>query len=133
MAALDWFSPAAVAPAPAPARPPRGRPAPGAVPAPRRRAAPRRLTGGIVWISVLAVLLAGVVAVNVAVLRVNVGLTNLDKQEQLLQAQNDALASQVSSAGAALKIEATARRLGLVPALGTDTSYIDLGTHAAKP
>ena len=131
MAALDWFSPAAVAPAPA--RTPRQRPAPVAVPAPRRRAAGRRLTGGIVWISVLAVLLAGVVAVNVAVLRVNVGLTNLDKQEQLLQAQNDALASQVSSAGAALKIEATARRLGLVPALGTDTSYIDLGTHAAKP
>jgi cell division protein FtsB len=129
MAALDWFSTAEVAPAPA--RAPRRRPA--AVPAPRRRAAPRRLTGGIVWISVLAVLLAGVVAVNVAVLRVNVGLTNLDKQAQLLQAQNDALASQVSSAGASLKIEATARRLGLVPAPATDTSYIDLGTHAAKP
>ena len=131
MAALDWFSPAVVAPAPA--RPPRRRPAPVAVPAPRRRAAGRRLTGGIVWISVLAVLLAGVVAVNVAVLRVNVGLTKLDKQQQLLQAQNDALASQVSSAGASLKIEATARRLGLVPALGTDTSYIDLGSHAVKP
>jgi cell division protein FtsB len=131
MAALDWFSPAVVAPAPA--RPLRRRPAPVAVPAPRRRAAGRRLTGGIVWISVLAVLLAGIVAVNVAVLRVNVGLTKLDKQQQLLQAQNDALASQVSSAGASLKIEATARRLGLVPAPGTDTTYIDLGSHAAKP
>ena len=131
MAALDWFSAAAVEPAPA--RPPRRRPAPVAAPAPRRRAAGRRLTGGIVWISVLAVLLAGVVAVNVAVLRANVGLTNLDKQEQLLQAQNDALASQVSSAGASLKIEAAARRLGLVPAAGTDTSYIDLGSPAARP
>lgn len=131
MAALDWFDSAAVAPAPA--RPPRRRPVPVAVPAPRRRAAGRRLTGGIVWISVFALLLAGVVAVNVAVLRVNVDLTKLDKQELQLQAQNATLASQVSSAGASLKIEATARRLGLVPASATDTSYIDLGSHAAKP
>jgi cell division protein FtsB len=131
MAALDWFSPAAVAPAPA--HPPRRRPAPVAVPTTRRRAAGRRLTGGIAWISVFALLLAGIVAVNVAVLRVNVGVTKLDKQELQLQAQNDALASQVSSAGASLKIEATARRLGLVPVSATDTSYIDLGSHAARP
>ncbi|HYA08432.1 MAG TPA: hypothetical protein VEG24_02515 [Gaiellaceae bacterium] len=131
MAAVDWFSPAAAAPAPA--RPPRRRPAPAAVPAPRRRAPGRRLTGGIAWISVFALLLAGVVAVNVAVLRVNVGVTKLDKQGQQLQAQNAALASQASSAAASLKIEATARRLGLVPAPATDTSYIDLGSPAAKP
>ena len=131
MAALDWFSPAAVAPAPA--RSPRRRPAPVAVPAARRRASGRRFTGGIVWISMLALLLAGVVALNVAVLRVNVGLTKLGKQELQLQAQNAALASNVSSAAASLKIEATARRLGLVPAPATDTSYIDLGSPAAKP
>ena len=77
MAALDWFGAEAVAPTPA--RPPRRRPAPAAVPSPRRRASGRRLTGGIVWISVFAVLLAGIVAVNVAVLRVNVRLTNLDR------------------------------------------------------
>ncbi len=92
----------AAAAAPAPARPPRRRPAPVAVPAPRRRASGRRLTGGIVWISVFALLLAGVVAVNVAVLRVNVGVTKLDKQEQQLQAQNAALASQ--------RLERSARR-----------------------
>jgi hypothetical protein len=131
MAALDWFSPAAVVPAPA--RSPRRRPAPVAVPAARRRVSGRRLTGGIVWISMLALLLAGVVALNVAVLRVNVGLTKLGKQELQLQAQNAALASNVSSAAASLKIEATARRLGLVPAPATDTSYIDLGSPAAKP
>ncbi|HEY5059448.1 MAG TPA: hypothetical protein VII51_10575 [Gaiellaceae bacterium] len=130
MAALDWFGNTAVAPAPVPA--PRRRPA--AAPAPaRRRAAGRRLTSGIFWISAFAVLLAGIVAVNVAVLRENVGVTKLDKQEVQLQAQNAALASQVSSAGASLKIESTAHRLGLVPALGTDTSYIDLGRHTKKP
>jgi hypothetical protein len=135
MAALDWFGSTVAAPAPA-----RRRPAPvAAPPAPRRRAAsrrrarPRRLTGGIVWISVFAVLLVGVVAVNVAVLRANVGVTNLDKQELQLQAENAALASQVSSAGASLKIESSAHRLGLVPASDTDTSYIDLAPRSSRP
>jgi hypothetical protein len=120
MAAVDWFGSAAVA-APAP---PRRKPR-----AVASRPRPRRLTSGIVWISVLALLFAGVVAVNVAVLRVNVHVSNLDKQELQLQAENAALASQVSSAGASLKIESTARRLGLVQATGTDTSYLDLASH----
>ena len=129
MAALDWFGSTVAAPAPA-----RRRPVPvAAPPAPRRRAKSRRLTPGIVWISVLAVLLAGVVAVNVAVLRANVGVTNLDKQELQLQAENAALASQVSSAGASLKIESSAHRLGLVPASDTDTSYIDLAPPSSQP
>ena len=129
MAALDWFGSTVAAPAP-----PRRRPAPvAAPPAPRRRAKSRRLTPGIVWISVFAVLLAGVVAVNVAVLRANVGVTNLDKQELQLQAENAALASQVSSAGASLKIESSAHRLGLVPASDADTSYIDLAPRLPQP
>jgi len=129
MAALDWFGSTVAAPAPA-----RRRPVPvAAPPAPRRRAKSRRLTPGIVWISVFAVLLAGVVAVNVAVLRANVGVTNLDKQELQLQAENAALASQVSSAGASLKIESSAHRLGLVPASDTDTSYIDLAPPSSQP
>jgi hypothetical protein len=129
MAALDWFGSTVAAPAPA-----RRRPAPVATPpAARRRAKSRRLTPGIVWISVFAVLLAGVVAVNVAVLRANVGVTNLDKQELQLQAQNAALASQVSSANASLKIESSAHRLGLVPASDTGTSYIDLAPRLPQP
>jgi cell division protein FtsL len=122
MAALDWFGSAEIA-APAPTR--RGpRPAPAA--APRRRArSGRRVTGGILWISVFAVLLAGIVALNVAVLRANVGVNKLDRQETQLQEQNAALASQVSAAAASLRIEAAARKLGLVPA--TDLSYVNLG------
>ena len=127
MAAVDWF--ATTAPAPLPHR---RRPRPAAKPAaaPRRatrtRASGRRLTGGIVWISAFAVLLTGVVALNVAVLRTNMRLSRLDKQELQLRAENQALASQVSSAASARRIEATARKLGLVPAPATDTSYLDL-------
>lgn len=129
MAAVDWFG--ATAPAiPAPAR---RRPRPVAAPAaparraPRTRASGRRVTGGIVWISLFAVLLTGIVAVNVAVLRTNMHVSRLDKQELQLRAENQALASLVSSAASARRIESTAQKLGLVPAPATDTSYLDLG------
>ncbi len=121
MAAVDWFA-AEVAAAPVRRAP---RPRPRAVP--RAHTEGRRLTGGIVWISAFAVLLVGVVALNVAVLRANMALNNLNKQQLELQAQNATLSSQLSSAGSSLRIEQTARRLGLVPAPAADTSYLDLG------
>jgi hypothetical protein len=126
VAAVDWFG--ATAPAlPAPARRrPRPVAAP-AAPARRTRASGRRVTGGIVWISLFAVLLTGIVAVNVAVLRTNMHVSRLDKQELQLRAENQALASLVSSAASARRIESTAQKLGLVPAPATDTSYLDLG------
>ena len=124
MATVDWFASEAIA-APAPRRA-----RPKAAPRTRARARARkksfRVTAGVVWICALALLLAGVVAVNVAVLRANVAVDNLDKQEMQLQAENAALASQVSSANASLRIEQIARRLGLVPASASDTSYLDL-------
>jgi cell division protein FtsL len=122
MAALDWFAPD-VAP-PTPARPAR-RPRATARPRPRHRT--RRVTGGIVWISAFAVLLAGVVAINVAVLRVNMRLNDLNQEQLQLQAQNQTLASNVSSAASSLRIEQIAQRLGLQPAPAADTSYLNLG------
>ena len=128
MAAVDWFGAAAPA-MPAPAR---RRPRPVAAPvaparrAPRARASGRRLTGGIVWISLFALLLTGIVALNVAVLRTNMHVSRLDKQELQLRAENQALASLVSSAASARRIESTAQKLGLAPAPATDTSYLDL-------
>jgi hypothetical protein len=118
VAAVDWFATEAAAP-PA-ARTPR------AAARPRSRPHARRLTGGIFWISAFAVLLAGVVAVNVAVLRLNMAVDDLNKRQIDLQAQNQALSSRVSSAGSSLRIEQAARRLGLVPAPATDMSYLNL-------
>jgi hypothetical protein len=106
---------------------------------PRPRAQPRsrpvvkqrRVAGGIVWIVILGVLLAGVVAMNVAVLRLNMGLDHLGRERANLIAQNDALAAQLSSAAAAPKIEALARaKLGYVPAPSTETTYVELGPRA---
>jgi cell division protein FtsL len=122
VAALDWFATDAAAP---PVSRPRTRSQ--SAPRARRRVQGRRLGGGIFWISAFAILLAGVVAVNVAVLRVNMTLNDLNKQQLDLQAQNASLASQVSSAGSSIRIEQAARRFGLTSAPAADTSYMDLG------
>jgi hypothetical protein len=116
MAALDWFVNDAVA-VPSPRSRPR------AVPRPRQQ---RRLRGGIAWIAVFAIVLTGVVALNVAVLRVNMSVSRLDHEQLELQAQNAALASEVSSAASAQRIEQAAHRLGYVPAPASDTSYLDV-------
>ena len=50
------------------------RPQPQPRPAPRAVKRQRRVAGGVAWIGVVAVLLAGVVAMNVAVLRLNMKL-----------------------------------------------------------
>lgn len=99
-----------------------------AAPRAARRAATRpRLAGGAAWIALAAVLLAGVVFLNVAVLRLNLRLDDLGSQRTRLRAENAALASQVSSAADSLKIEAQARKLlGLEPAGPDQISYLDL-------
>ena len=103
---------------------------PAALPRPRKRAAPRpvarsRTFGGVLWIVVFGALLAGVVAVNVAVLQLNVRLDDLNRERFQLRADNAGLRSQISSAGADARIESQARtRLGLEPA--ETTEFIDL-------
>jgi cell division protein FtsL len=90
---------------------------------PRRRAArnsdrrSRALAGGLVWIVLFGVLLAGVVAVNVAVLRLNLQLDSTGRERADLRADIAALRSQLSSESATARIETRARdELGLVRA-----------------
>jgi cell division protein FtsL len=77
-----------------------------------------------------ALLLFGVVAVNVAVLRAHVAVSQLDEQRAKLQARNQALASELSAASSAPRIEGAARRLGLVQASAGNTTYLDLASHS---
>jgi cell division protein FtsL len=86
------------------------------------------VAGGVVWIGIVAVLLAGVVALNVAVLRLNVQLDKLDTQRAQLRAEKQALASQLSMAAASPRIQQlAAQRYGLVPADPAETTYVRLG------
>jgi type II secretory pathway component PulJ len=77
-----------------------------------------------------ALLLSGVVAVNVAVLRAHVAVAKLDQQRAQIEARNQALASELSAASSAPQVEAAARRLGLVQAPATATSYLDLAPRS---
>ena len=102
----------------------------GEVAARRRRArasARPRVAGSVIWIAVAGVVLAGVVFMNVAVLRLNLRMDDLGRERTKLRAENAALASQVSGAANSLKIEAQARKLlGLEPAGPDQIAYLDL-------
>lgn len=92
----------------------------------RRR--PWALGGGILWIVVFAVLLAGVVAVNVTVLRLNLELDQVGRERTELRADISRLRSQLSSASATSRIDRLAEEeLGLVPADPDGTIYVHLG------
>jgi cell division protein FtsL len=97
-------------------------------PRPRRRPERRpRVASGVIWIAVIGVLLVGVVFMNVAVLRLNIQLDQLGRDRTRLRADNAQLASQLSSAQAAARIQALARKeLGVQPALAQETTYVRL-------
>ena len=104
---------------PAPRAKPRPKPRAARKPAPRRRVA-----GGVVWIGLVAVLLAGVVALNVAVLRLNVQLDHTQSERNQLRADNAQLNTDIAARAASGRIIALANgRLGLTPAT---PDYLDL-------
>lgn len=104
--------------------------------APRARAGvrpkPKKATrapfaGSILWIAVLGALLAGIVAVNVVVLQLNVQLDQLGRERAQLKADIATTRSQLSSASANSRIEGeAASKLGLVPAEPALTTYVRL-------
>jgi cell division protein FtsL len=81
----------------------------------------------VVWIVFVTALLGGVVALNVAVLRLNVRLDDLARERQELRAGNNELASRLSGVEASGRIQSLARtQLGLIPAEPDQTTYITL-------
>ena len=96
-------------------------------PRPRLVKKERRVAGGVVWIGIIGALLAGVVAMNVAVLRLNMKLDHLGQERADLRAANAALSVQLSSAASAPRIQGlAAKRLGYVQATPDQTSYLTL-------
>jgi cell division protein FtsL len=96
-------------------------------PKPRVVKRERRVTGGVLSIAIVAALLAGVVATNVAVLRLNVKLDHLGQERADLRAQNAQLSSQLSSAASAPRIQKlAAKRLGWQQATSDQTTYFKL-------
>jgi len=118
----SWFSEAVATPVPRT----RTRPTAKTKPGPRSKRRPRT-RGAIVWIVVSAIVLAGVVFVNLAVLRLNLQLDNATQERSKLRAENATLASELSRAQASPRIQSLARRQdGLVDANPATIGYIDL-------
>jgi cell division protein FtsL len=110
----------------APRFPPRAKPTPRGR-ARRRAAAGTGILGGALWIVVLATMLAGVVALNVAALQLNVRSDRLSRERVDLRDENASLQAQLSRAAANPRLEALARtRLGLVPAEPEQTTHLTL-------
>jgi cell division protein FtsL len=108
-----------------PVRRPRTKAAPGT----RRRskATKARARGGILWIAISGILLAGVVFVNVAVLRLNIGLDNANSERTKLRAENAALESQLSARLRSGRIQAQAvRQFGLEYQDPAQYGYVNL-------
>src|SRR5436190_2270949 len=120
----SWHEAAAVA-APRPRRAPRPKPKPRAVPR-RKAAAKAGVAGGLAWIIVGSVLLAGIVALNVAVLRLNIRLDHMNNEREQLRAENAALGAKLSGAVSSPRIQALAKARGFVPADPTTIGYVDL-------
>jgi uncharacterized protein HemX len=122
----SWFSEAVATPAPRTRTRTAPKPKPKPTTKPRTKAKRRpRTRGAIVWIVACAIVLAGVVFVNLAVLRLNLELDSATTERSKLRAENATLASQLSRSLASPRIQSTARREdGLVDA--GPAVYIDM-------
>ena len=82
----------------------------------------------MIWIVLFALLLAGVVAVNVAVLRLNVELDQVGRERTELKGDVAGLRAELSSASATARIERLAENeLGLELADPETMVYVELG------
>ena len=96
-------------------------------PRPRARARRARTRGGILWIAIGGILLAGVVFVNVAVLQLNLRLDSANAERSKLIAQNANLQTQYSRLISSPRISAAATaRFGLQYEDPSQYGYLDL-------
>lgn len=136
-------APARPAPRRKPATPRRGttRPAPkrrvqarpqtrGAKAAARLAGIPRspfvdRLLTGRIWIVLLAVLLAGIVFANVALLEMNHGIAQTTEKVSALKRENSRLRLEAAKLGSSERIQRAAADLGLVLPAPGEVRYLD--------
>jgi hypothetical protein len=93
----------------------------------RKAASGRRVAGGAVWIVMMGLLLAGVVALNVAVLRLNLRFDELTQERADLRAESAELSSQLAVRASSPRTSSLARRtLGVEQADPATTTYLHL-------
>jgi hypothetical protein len=120
----SWAAHARVEHAPvAPSRAPRPRPQT----RPRTKQAPQsRVASGVAWITVFGILLAGVIAINVAGLQQRMKLNQLTKERAALLSQIPDQKAKLSARLSSARVGVEARRRGEVLAPSADTSIVPL-------
>ncbi len=86
-----------------------------------------RLIRGRVWIPLLGVLLAGIVAMQVEVLKLNAGIGRSLQRATALQSQNDLLRANVSQLADARRIERLAAKMGMVMPAPSRVKFLSTG------
>lgn len=128
---MSVAAPARTRPRPAPRE--RSRPAP----APRAAGRPgsarrRRLSAtGLLWLSVLGLLLGGLVALNVTALRTNLDANRMSAQALQLGQQNRLLLGRLAFLQAPARIDRLARSYHMVPVTPTRHGYVHFGRTRA--
>jgi hypothetical protein len=116
-----------------PARGPARRREVKAAPKAVRRSRPRRrrvTAGGLVWVGVLATLMFGIVALNVAALRGSIDVSRMRDRVQQLEQQNGLLRNETISLSNPYAIGRKARGYGMVPAEATSTKHVRLSRRS---
>jgi cell division protein FtsL len=85
--------------------------------------------GGVVWVVLLAALLGGIVALNVAALRDSIQVNRLQGQARVLSDQNQLLKNRVTSLQSPTAIGVQAEKLGMRLADPNVTRYVGLLRH----
>jgi cell division protein FtsL len=87
-----------------------------------------RIVRGRAWIPLLGVMLAGIVAMQVELLKLNASVGRSIELRSALQSRNDTLRASVSSLSDAQRIERLASGMGMVMAGPTAVQFLD-GRH----
>jgi hypothetical protein len=90
----------------------------------------RRVAGGVVWIASVAVLLTGIVALNVAVLKLNLRLDGLGEERAKLRTENAQLRQQAAVGAVPQTIRQQATLQGYHWSGWNQTRYIELEPNA---
>lgn len=88
-----------------------------------------RMTSGRLWIGVLGVLLAGIVAVNVVTLSIAASAGHIDQNIQALEQENSILNSRDASRSGAARVRHDAAALELGAASSDQVGYVQAGPH----
>lgn len=91
-----------------------------------------RLLRGRVWVALIAVLLTGIVFLNVALLELNGGIARTDARVSELRGENAVLRLRVARLGSSERIRRAAEARGFVAAPPGQVGYLSLGSADAS-